>query len=191
MSEAEPKTPAQSATDANLGAVVPIRAKPAEDERSSRKIVAFAKEHPVLVVAGGIAAGALVSALLPKRLTRGVAGKALNRSVALAEAAGGAAALLGRNTSDKAHDLGIGAKREASHLADRAEKVGGAAAERLERFGLAALAAAGALGKATAEKAGTTAEKASKLGHDAAESASETSHRFARRIQDFAQRIGH
>ncbi|MGC3980822.1 MAG: hypothetical protein QM808_06150 [Steroidobacteraceae bacterium] len=191
MSEAEPKTPAQSATDANLGAVVPIRAKPAQDERPSRKIIAFAKEHPVLVVAGGLAAGALVSALLPKRLTRGVAGKALNRSIALAEAAGGAAALFGRNASDKAHDLGIGAKREAGHLADRAEKVGGAAAERLRHLGLAALAAAGALGKATAEKAGTTAEKASKFGHEAAEFASETSHRFARRIQDFAQRISH
>ncbi|WP_395394777.1 hypothetical protein WBP07_05615 [Novosphingobium sp. BL-8A] len=190
MSDAETKKPAQSATDANLGAVVPIRPA-SETDSPSRKVIAFVKKHPVLVVAGGLAAGAVVSALLPRRVTR----NAMSRTMEFAEAAGGAAMLLGRNASNKAHDLGIGAKREAGHIADRAEKAGGLAAERLERYGLAALAAAGALGRATADKAekvsSVAATKAGKLGHDAAETASEKTHRFAQRMQDFAQRISH
>lgn len=191
MSDAEPKTPApvNSAMGANPGAVVPIR--PTSEESPSRKVVAFVKRHPVLVVAGGIAAGALVSALLPRRVTR----KAMTRTLELAEAAGGAAAIFGRNVSDKAHDFGIGAKREASHFADRAEKAGGAAAERLERYGLAALAAAGALGRATAERAEKVSDAAIKtadrLRHDMDAAAEDKSHRFAKRMHDFAQRISH
>ncbi|WP_395333426.1 hypothetical protein WBP06_07595 [Novosphingobium sp. BL-8H] len=190
MSDAETKKPAQSATDANLGAVVPIRPA-AEANSPSRKVIAFVKEHPVLVIAGGIAAGAVVSALLPRRITR----KAASRTVELAEAASSAALLFGRNASSKAHDLGIGAKREAGHFADRAEKASGNAAERLERYGMAALAAAGALGRATADRAekvsDAAAKKAGKITHDAAEVAGEKSFRFAQRMQDFAQRISH
>lgn len=128
----------------------------AADERPSDKVISFVKRHPALVVAGGLAVGVAVSALLPRGATRRWLGRAVN----LAEAAGATSLLLGREAGDKAQVLGKSARIKASLLGTKAEKAGGVAADGLEKYGLAALAAAGSLGRATARKAGELGEAA-------------------------------
>lgn len=129
----------------------------AADERPSDKVISFVKRHPALVVAGGLAVGVAVSALLPRGVTRRWLGRAVN----LAEAAGATSLLLGREAGGKAQQvLGKNARIKASLLGTKAEKAGGVAADGLEKYGLAALAAAGSLGRATARKAGELGEAA-------------------------------
>jgi hypothetical protein len=185
-----PALPETSVSDANPGKVVPFKAA-YEEQRPSEKVVAFVKKHPVLVVAGGLAAGALVSALLPRRVTRGV----LSRGAHLAEAAGAATVLLGKETAEKAQVLGTSARKKAAVLADHAEKNGELAAERLEKYGMAALAAASALGRSAAKRAGDASEAATrqahKIGHSASESASSGSHRIANIFSGLTQRLPH
>lgn len=109
-------------------------------------IVSFVKRHPVLTVAGAIAVGAAVSALVPRRTGRRLMGKAL----ALAETAGVSGALASLGTGEK---VGV-IRHVTATLSDRTEEAGQAAARHLEKFGLAALAAAAGLGKATSDRAG-------------------------------------
>ncbi|TCU61503.1 hypothetical protein EDF58_101825 [Novosphingobium sp. PhB57] len=185
-----PTLPATSASDSNPGKVVALKAAKAE-QRPSEKVVAFVKSHPVLVVAGGLAAGALVSALLPRRMTRGV----LSRGAHLAEAAGAATALLGKEAAEKAHDLSASARKKAGLVADSAEKNGELAAERLEKYGMAALAAASALGRASAKRASEAGEVAARQAHKISHSASETAtsggHRIAEIFSGLTQRLPH
>jgi hypothetical protein len=185
-----PNLPATSASDSNPGKVVALKT-PVTEQRPSEKVVAFVKAHPVLVVAGGLAAGVVVSALLPRRMTRGV----LSRGAHLAEAASAATALFGKEAAEKAHELGTSARRNASKVADRAEKSGELAAERLEKYGMAALAAASALGRASAQRAGEASEvaarQARKIGHSASETASSGSHRIAEIFSGLTQRLPH
>jgi hypothetical protein len=189
-----PKIPETSASGANTGQVVALNAAKAEP-RPSEKVVAFVKSHPVLVVAGGVAAGVLVSALLPRRLTRGFLSRGLSKGAHLAEAAGAATALFGKDAAEKVHDLGLGARKQASTIADRAEKSGELAAERLEKYGMAALAAASALGRASAKRASEVSEiaahQAQKIGKNARETGSSGSHRIAGIVSGLAQRLPH
>lgn len=151
-----------------------------EAERPSDKVIAFVKRHPVVVVAGGLALGAAVSALLPRRTTR----RWLSRAVGMAEAAGATGLLFGREAGEKAHDLGSTAGRKASLFASRAEKAGDVAAARIEKYGLAALAAAGSLGRTTARKAG-------ELGESAADRSSRALRAASVRAEDLRDRIRH
>lgn len=124
MSKTEPTThkiPETSASGANTGQVVALNAAKAEP-RPSEKVVAFVKSHPVLVVAGGVAAGVLVSALLPRRLTRGVLSRGLSKGAHLAEAAGAATALFGKEAAEKVHDLSHGAQAGRHDRRPRREK---------------------------------------------------------------------
>lgn len=168
---------AKSATDGNI-TVLPSRV-PAQ-ARPSDKVIAFVKRHPVVVVAGGIAVGAAVSALLPRGATR----KWFGRAVDLAEAAGASSLLFGREAEGKVEELSSEAYKKASRLARKAEKTGGAAAESLERYGLAALTAASTIGKATAR---ATARKAEALGDAAAEQSGRALHK----VQELRERIAH
>lgn len=144
--------------------------------RPSDKVIAFVKKHPAITVAGGIALGVAVSALIPRRGSRRLLGKA----VELAEAAGAASLLFGRQAADKAHDAGDGAARRASLLAGKAGKASDFAVANLEKYGLAAVAAASALGKATARRAGT-------LGDAAADGSAKVLHKAG----DIAGRLRH
>lgn len=181
--DSEAKLPAQSASGANLGTVVTLRQSDPR-VRPSEKAIAFAKEHPVLLVAGGVAAGLLVTALLPRRWTKG----AVTRSVELAEAAGGAAMLFSRSAARRAQALGHDAGHEAVRAAHRAEKVSEAAVERLEKFGLAALSAASTLSRRTADRAEEFSESAQRrFKHDADELP--RSDKIKTWIQDRASRI--
>jgi len=156
VTKTESNTPSASATDANIGNVVVLPSKSTE-QRPSEKVIAFVKRHPVLTAAGGVAAGALVAALLPRRMTRGVASKALT----LAEAASASTMLFGQKASEKAHELGDDAREKAHVLGDKAEAASDYAAARLEKFGLAALAAATAMAKATGKRASQLSDAAS------------------------------
>lgn len=158
MSKADPST-ATTPVASKSANVVTLPAKAAE-QRPSEKVIAFVKRHPVLTAAGGIAVGVAVSALLPRRFSR----KLASRAVDLAEVAGSAGLVLGRKAGDKAHDLGIDARKQASKLAGRADKASELAILNLEKYGLAAVGAASALGRATARRA-------SRLGDAAADTA--------------------
>lgn len=169
MTKSDPSTTADTKSGGSKGTnVVALPAK-AADQRPSDKVIAFVKRHPVVTVAGGIAIGVAVSALIPRRASR----KLLAKAVDLAEVAGAASVVLGKQAGGKAHDVGIGARKQASVLADKAEKVGDLAVLNLEKYGLAAVAAASALGRATAKKASrlgdAAADTALRLGDVAAE----------------------
>lgn len=174
MSEQDPTKPHES-TNAQQTNVVPLTTATTPPTASERAI-AFVKKHPVLTIAGGIAAGVAISALLPRKSGR----KLARRATGLAEAAGAAAVMLGRETSEKAQHFGHDAKHKAEALAARAEKAGGVAAVNLEKVGLAALAAATSLGH-------KTARSAERIGASAAN----TSHHLAEKAGELKQRVRH
>jgi uncharacterized membrane protein YebE (DUF533 family) len=108
---------------------------PQKSSRSDRPSVTdFVREHPLLVVAGGIAIGAVAAALLP----RGTARKLAKNAVHLAEVAGTAGALLGTRVRDTAETAGAGLREQGGAVAERLEKLGGVAAERFEKVSDAA-----------------------------------------------------
>lgn len=115
------------------------------------RFTAFAREHPLTTVAGGLAIGILISGLFPRSPTRKLGNKAAGLAAIGAEAAMAylrqaqdAATHASRSGSHRLDDLGdvIGdkaqwVKREAAHLAetvsDSARAAGRTAGERLER----------------------------------------------------------
>lgn len=175
VTDNDPTTPPAAQSSVEGTNVVPLGPTVAEPT-PSEKIIGFVRRHPVATVAGGIAIGVAISALLPRKSGR----KLLGRAVNLAEAAGAASVMFGRETSEKAHDLGREARNRAGELASRAGEAGDATAARLEKIGLAAMAAATALGKATTKRA-------ENFGH----AASETGHQIADRASDLRQRLRH
>jgi len=136
-----------------------------EKPDTAAQVSAFVREHPLLVVAGGIALGAVAAALLP----RGTGRKLVRRAANLAELAGTASAILGTQLREKAGEAGAGMREQ-----------GAAMAERLERLGTDATARVGKL----SEAAGTRIEKlidpvesaASKVAKKAAELRSRVRH---------------
>ncbi len=113
----------------------------------------FAHEHPAVVIAGGIATGLLVGALIPRRTIRNVS----RRAVELAELAGAAGLTLGEQARRKAEAAGADLRERGAAVAERAaeriETYGEAAAERAERILDSAEQAAGKAGKIIADKA--------------------------------------
>lgn len=172
----DPTTPETPEKMADANNVVPLNNAGSATPGASEKIVGFVKKHPVLTVAGGLAAGVAVSALLPRKAGRRLVG----RAVSLAEAAGAASMMLGRGTSEKAHDLGLSAKRKASEMTSQVEDASEATAARLEKFGLAAIAAASALGRATAKRAELIGDAAADKGHKIVDIAGGLKHRIKR-----------
>lgn len=91
----------------------------------------FVREHPALVLAGGVAIGVLVSALIPKGTSRKIA----RRATGLAEAATAASALLSKRVRDTAETAGTELREHGGELAERLEKLGDSAADRLGHLG--------------------------------------------------------
>lgn len=96
----------------------------------------FAKDHPVLTVVGGLAAGVLIAALLKPQTARRLGTKALAYGTVAAEGAKryGNRALdsagdAGAEARDRFGDLGHGMADSASDLAREAERIGQAAIE--------------------------------------------------------------
>ncbi len=184
MSKSTPTTPSTSNKAKSAGTnVVTLPAKTAQD-RPSDKVIAFVKRHPVITVAGGIAIGVAVSALLPRRASRKLLGKAVD----LAEVAGAASVVLGKQAGEKAHDVGIGARKQAHVLAGKAEKVGDLTVLNLEKYGLAAVAAASALGRATAKRASRFGDVAADTAHRLGDAAAERSAKVVHMAEDIRAR---
>jgi ElaB/YqjD/DUF883 family membrane-anchored ribosome-binding protein len=153
---------------------LPTRPEPATP---SEKAISFVKQHPVLTVAGGVAAGLVISALIPRSFSR----KLAKRALGLAEAGASAAVALGHDAADAAEDGGRIARKKASVLAHQAERFGEKAASKAERLGVAALGTASALGHAAAERA-------ERLGHSAADRAENLSGRASDRLSQLGDK---
>ena len=148
--------------------VVALRS--ARREERKQAVIQFVKDHPAISVAGGIAAGMLISALLPRRPMR----KAARRTAAFADIVGTAAMTLGRQAAERAGSAGVDLRERGEALADRAEDVGAiaakrigtfghAAAEQAEKFGDTAARRLGKAGGAAASSLGTAGEAAADL----------------------------
>lgn len=150
MTEAETRNEIETTEPA--GNVVSI--SPSGDEKPDPLATAsqFIKDHPLLVIAGGIAVGAVAAALLPK----GTGRKMVRRAATLAEAASAASLLLGKTAWARAEDAGHDLREYGSAAGDRIERLGGAAANRVQEF----LAPAGSVAARTGQR---IAEKATEL----------------------------
>ncbi len=155
MSETDHNAPKTSAMDGNPGNIIALPTK-AAPERPSVKVIAFVKKHPGVMVAGGIAAGVAVAALLPRKYTRGVTSKAMG----LAQAAGSASFMFGRRAGMKVKELGHTTADSAHLLEDQAVDASKIVAARVERIGVGALALAAAIGRATGKQAARIGEAA-------------------------------
>jgi hypothetical protein len=153
---------------------LPTRPEPATP---SEKALSFVKKHPVLTVAGGVAAGLVISALIPRSFSR----KLAKRAMGLAEAGASAALAMGHDAVDAAEDGSKIARQKAIVLAHQAERLGEKAASKAERLGVAALGTASALGHAAAERAEW-------LGHTAADRAESLSGRASDRLSQLGDK---
>jgi len=170
--------------------VVALPKRP-EPVRPSEKALTFVKEHPVLTIAGGIAAGVVISALLPRRANKSLSKRALR----IAEAGAAAALSFGQDTLDKAEDGGVLARKKAKVLTRQAEKFGGHVSARAEKFGSLAASRAEKLGTravSKAERFGVAAlGTASAWGHVAAERADQLGHAIADGAENVGGRTSH
>ncbi|MCJ2181829.1 hypothetical protein MTR62_03780 [Novosphingobium sp. 1949] len=168
MADSESTKPQTSATGANAGNIVALPSK-AAPARPSDKVVSFVKRHPAVTVAGGLVVGAAVAALLPRRLTRGPASKALG----LAKSAGAASVLFGKRAGSRLGALGHTAEKEAEGalalIEDKTGAVSELAASRLEKLAGAALSAASAFGKASGKQAVRLGDAAAEGAHKASD----------------------
>ncbi|GAM06923.1 MULTISPECIES: hypothetical protein [Novosphingobium] len=179
MADSEPTTPATSATSANTGNIVALHSS-SKDERPSEKVIGFVKRHPVITVAGGLAVGAAVAALLPRRMTRGAA----TRAISIAQTAGTTTLLFGKRAGDEIRLLGHRASDEThaalEGLEERAEHAGDYAAGKLEKLATAALGFASSI-----------ARKSGKRIEQAGEATSEGTHKLADFAEDLRKKVGH
>lgn len=153
---------------------LPNRPEPATP---SEKALSFVREHPVLTIAGGVAVGLVISALIPRSFSRKIA----KRAYGLAEAGASAALALGHDAVDAAEDGGKIARKKAALLAEHAERLSEKAASKAERLGVAALGTASALGHAAAERA-------ERLGHTAADRAESLGGRASDRLSQIGDK---
>lgn len=110
------------------GNIVELRR--ADGRGTGKAVTDFVRGHPLLVVAGGIAAGAVVAALLP----RGTSRKLALRAASLAEAASAAGVLIGSKARDTAEATGAGLREHGGAIADRLEHLGDTASERIGKL---------------------------------------------------------
>ncbi len=168
-----------SANDANSipsTNVVALARRP-EPVTPSDKAISFVKDHPVLTVAGGLAVGLVISALIPKSFGR----KLRRRAYDLADAGAAAAVAFGHDAADAAEDGGRIARKKAKLLANSAERLGEKAAVKAERLGVAALGTASAFGHAAAERA-------ERFGSSAADHAESLSGRASDRLSQLGDK---
>jgi hypothetical protein len=112
--------------------VVSLPAPP--KDRPHRKVARFVHEHPVMTIAGGLAAGALAAAFIPKRNRAYIA----KRTSAWADAVSAATVALAQQALEKAEAASSQVRNQADALAGRAGDIGQAARDSVERIGGAA-----------------------------------------------------
>ena len=103
-----------------------------KSEEPGKAVVDFVRDHPGIVVAGGVALGLVAGALL----SRGSGRKLAKHALTLAEVAGTASLALGRQAAERAEDAGSELRRRsgelADGLADRAGKLRAPAEEAID-----------------------------------------------------------
>ena len=119
----------------------------------------FVREHPLLVVAGGIAIGAVAAALLP----RGTGRKLVRHAAGLAEIVGAASAVLGTRARETAEAAGAGLREHGSAAASKLERLGEDATSRLGQISEAAGSRLERLIDPIEHAAGEVARKAAEL----------------------------
>ncbi len=87
-----------------------------KSDEESNAVVDFVREHPGLVVAGGVALGLVAGSLL----SRGSGRKLARQAMTLAEVAGTAGLALGRQAMERAEDAGQGLRRQGEAIAEKA-----------------------------------------------------------------------
>ena len=97
---------------------VPVRA-----DSPVKPVTDFVRDHPVLVLAGGLAAGVLAAAFIPRRNRTRIARGASH----LAEVAAAAGLALGRQAWEKAESASSEVRRHGGSLAGKVEDLGGSA----------------------------------------------------------------
>ena len=97
-------------------------------ENAGKAVVDFVREHPGMVVAGGVALGLVAGALL----SRGSGRKLARHALALAEVAGTASIALGRQAMERAEDAGTGLRRQGEAIAEKAGKLTAPAEEAVD-----------------------------------------------------------
>jgi|SRR5690606_17526312 len=120
------------------------------------KFVAFAKEHPIATVAGGVAMGVLISGLFKRSPTRKAANKAASKAAGLAA--------LGA-------EFALAYAQQAMTAANEAGRAG---AHKLEEIGESVGDAARSTGRAAANRASDLGETARMVSRDAGKRLSKT-----------------
>lgn len=111
------------------------------------KFTAFAKEHPIATIAGGLALGVLISGLFKRSPTRRLGGKAAKRAGSLAAIGAELALAYAQQAMEAANEAGKAGAKRLDGLGDTARSVGRDAAHRAGDAGDAALAATRAAGR--------------------------------------------
>lgn len=106
-----------------------------KDEDTGKAVVDFVRDHPGIVVAGGLALGLVAGAMLAPR---GTGRKLARRALSLAEVAGTASLALGRQARDRAEDAGESLRRQGEAIAAKAGKLAEPAEEAADNAGDAA-----------------------------------------------------
>ncbi|MBW8755462.1 MAG: hypothetical protein JF595_15220 [Sphingomonadales bacterium] len=97
-------------------------------EDAGNTVVDFVREHPGLVVAGGVALGLVAGALL----SRGSGRKLARHALTLAEVAGTASLALGRQAAERAEEAGSELRRQGEAIAEKAGKLAAPAEEAVD-----------------------------------------------------------
>jgi hypothetical protein len=111
------------------------------------KFTAFAKEHPITTIAGGVALGILVSTLFKRSPTRKLGGKAAKRAGSLAAMGAELAFAYAQQAMETANEAGRAGAKRLDGIGDTARNVGRDAAHRAGDAGDAALALTREAGK--------------------------------------------
>lgn len=99
-----------------------------KDEDAGQAVVEFAREHPVAVIAGGVALGVVASLLL----SRGGGRRLVRHALTLAEVAGTASLALGRQARERAEEAGAGLRHQGEVIAEKAGKLAAPAEEAVD-----------------------------------------------------------
>lgn len=103
-------------------------------EEAGKAVADFARDHPGMVIAGGVALGLVAGGLL----SRGTGRKLARHALTLAEAAGTAGLALGRQAVERAEDAGSGLRRQGEAIAEKAGRLAAPAEEAVDNAGEAA-----------------------------------------------------
>lgn len=108
---------------------LPVPATPPQPE-PPEDLASLLKEHPGLIVAGGLAIGLLAGVLLPKRATTGTDSKLGAKALSLAAVAAELAVTLGQQARDQASDAAREGRARLADLGESANTLGRNAARR-------------------------------------------------------------